>query len=188
MYCENCGSKLNENDKYCSACGNFININDTNNNNSIQNSYVEKNCQSDNVVDFNEKFIKSYIGDKADKMYDSVKNGGINIWALLFGIIYFIYRKMYLVSIIIIILVDVADYLIPSISSYIGSFAGIIFCPIYKWDITRKLRKIKRDNLNADENQLLSIAQNKGGTTIIGIILFFAIYFLIMLFIFKGNV
>ena len=39
-----------------------------------------------------------------------------------------------------------------------------MFCPLYKWDITRKLRKIKEDNPNANEEQLLDIAKNKGGT------------------------
>ena len=153
MYCNNCDSELNENDKYC------------------------------NVVDFNEKFIKSYIGDKADEMYNSVKNGGINIWAILFGIGYFAYRKMYLISIIIVVLGNIVGYLIPSFSSYIWIIVGLMFCPIYKWDITRKLRKIKVHNSDVDESQLLSIAQNKGGTSIIGSILFFGLYILIIIFI-----
>jgi len=116
-------------------------------------------------------------------MYDSVKKGGINIWAILFGVGYFAYRKMYLVSIIIVILGNTIGYLIPSISGYIGTFIGLMFCPLYKWDITRKLRKIKRDNPSADENQLLLMAQNKGGTSIISAILFFIIYLLFILFI-----
>lgn len=177
VYCKKCGSILNENDKYCNACGSQL---ETTNN--IQNDYVE-NSNINNNNDFDERFIKSYIGNKADKMYDSIKKGGINIWAMLFGIGYFAYRKMYLISVIIVILGAIVAYLMPSISEYIGTFIGLIFCPIYKWDITRKLRKIKNDNPNADETQLLSIAQNKGGTSIIGAILFFVIYFLIILFI-----
>ncbi len=177
MFCKNCGSSLNKNDKYCNICGSQV---ETINN--IQNDYVEKS-QINNNNDFDEKFIKSYIGNKADKMYDSIKKGGINIWAILFGIGYFAYRKMYLISVIILILGNIVGYLVPSISGYIGTFIGLMFCPIYKWDITRKLRKIKNDNLNADETQLLSIAQNKGGTSIIGAITFLVIYSLIILFI-----
>ena len=177
VYCKNCGSMLNENDKYCNVCGSQVEIT-----NNIQNDCVE-NPNINNNNDFDERFIKSYIGNKADKMYDSIKKGGINIWAILFGIGYFAYRKMYLISVVIVILGDIVGYLLPSISGYIGTFIGLMFCPIYKWDITRKLRKIKKDNPNADETQLLSMAQNKGGTSIIGAIAFFVIYFLIILFI-----
>lgn len=134
-------------------------------------------------IKFDEIFIKSYIGNKADKMYESVKKGGINIWAIIFGVGYFAYRKMYLISIIIVILGNTIGYLMPSISGYIDTFIGLMFCPLYKWDITRKLRKIKRENPSADENQLLLMAQNKGGTSIIGAILFFIIYLLLILFI-----
>ena len=177
MYCKKCGSMLNENDKYCNACGSR-----TETTNNIQNDYVE-NSNISNNNDFDERFIKSYIGNKADKMYDSIKKGGINIWAILFSIGYFAYRKMYLISVVIVILADIVGYLLPSISGYIGMFIGLMFCPIYKWDITRKLRKIKKENPNADETQLLSIAQNKGGTSIIGAIAFFVIYFLVIFFI-----
>ena len=90
---------------------------------------------------------------------------------------------MYLVSSIIVVLASIVSYLVPSIASYIGTFIGLMFCPIYKWDITRKLRKIKKDNPAADENQLLEIAKNKGGTSIVGAVLFLAVYVLVILFI-----
>ena len=175
-YCKNCASILNENDKYCNACGSQVGITDNINNGDVESSKISDS-------NFEERFIKSYIGDKTDKIYDGIKKSGINIWAILFGIGYFAYRKMYLISGIIVVIGDIIGYLIPSISGYIGTFTGFLFYPIYKWDITRKLKKIKKDNPNANESQLLSIAQNKGGTSITGAIVFFVIYFLIILFI-----
>ncbi len=169
MYCKNCNSLLNENDKYCNVCGSQVeSVNELNNNNV--------NNLNDN--NFDERFIKSYIGNKADKMYDSVKNNGFNIWSVLFGVGYFAYRKMYLISIIIVIISNIIVSLFPSISACVGSIIGLMFCPLYKWDITRKLRKIKNENPNADETSLLSMANKKGGTSIIGAITFFLIYFL----------
>lgn len=37
---------------------------------------------------------------------------------------------------------------------------GLMFCPLYKWDITRKLRKVKNENPTANETQLLEIIRN----------------------------
>ncbi len=62
MNCKNCGEILNENDKFCNHCGQPIELKNIN-----------------ESIGFDEKFIKSFIGEKADKMYESVKNGGINI-------------------------------------------------------------------------------------------------------------
>ena len=42
----------------------------------------------------------------------------------------------------------------------------------------KKLREIKKDNPTANEDQLLLIAHNKGGTSIISAILFLIIYFI----------
>lgn len=139
--------------------------------------------KKDKSETFDKRYIKAYIGDKADAMYDSINNGGVNIWALLFGIFYFAYRKMYLVSVIILFLSSITSFLIPSISGYIGTIIGLMFCPLYKWDITRKLRKIKKDNLNATEEELISLAKTKGGTSLVSAILFLISLILIVVFI-----
>ena len=177
MYCKNCGATLKESDHYRNVCGSVVESNNSNDSNQFQGNNIPKNNEFNNSVTFDEKFIKAYIGKNADKMYDSVKKGGINIWAILFGIAYFAYRKMYLISIIIAILIQCSVYLIPS-GSYISTLIGIFFCPIYKWHITKKLREIKKDNPTANEDQLLLIAHNKGGTSIISAILFLIIYFI----------
>lgn len=136
------------------------------------------NCENEN---FDEKFIKAYMGSKADKMYKDVKDGGINLFGILFGVGYFAYRKMYLISIIAIIITNILTYINPQVGSYLGILLGFMFCPLYKLDITRKLRKIKKENGNATEDELLNIAKNKGGTSLIGAIIFFIIYFVLVL-------
>ena len=114
-------------------------------------------------------------------MYYNVRDSGINMWAIVLGIGYYGYRKMYLISIFLIILSCILISLMPSFWCEICITIGALFCPIYKWDITRKLRKIKKDNPNTDENKLLSIAKNKGGTSLLGGIVFTVIYFFIIL-------
>ena len=185
MHCKNCGVSLNDKDKFCNNCGMPItseNVQVNKNTNKVTEYFKDNNQHIQSS--FDEQFIKTYIGAKADKMYESVKNGGINIWSILFGIVYFAYRKMYLVSILTVIIANIINYLIPYIGNYIGMFVGLMFCPLYKWDITRKLRQIKKENPTATETQLLELAKNKGGTSIVGAIMFFAIYFImIILFI-----
>ena len=155
MVCQRCGTNLENNDCFCSNCGNSM----------IDNLKM-------NDISFDEMFIKSYMGSKADRIYYSVKNGGVNIWALLFGVGYYIYRKMYFVSIIIIIIIGLIAKFIPNNGFPIWILIGGLFCPLYKWDITRKLRKIKRSNPNATESELIGIAKKLGGTSFVGVLFF----------------
>lgn len=178
MYCKKCGVKLSTDSEFCINCN--ASVQETNQEQMTNNTENEQ-CQEEK---FDEEFIKSYIGKKADKMYNSIKNGGFNIWGFLFGIGYFAYRKMYLVSIIILIISTMIASIIPGLGNYVGIIFGLMFCPLYKWDITRKLKKIKTKNSNADKEQLLNLAKNKGGTSIVGAIIFLLFYFLILAFVY----
>lgn len=104
---------------------------------------------------------------------------------------------MYLVTFCflpIILLVSYFDYI--GIILIILLF-GFLFNPIYKWDINRKIKKIKRKNPNANKEQLNLIITKKGGTsklalilsiivTIIIILLF--IVFILVLFKFANDI
>ena len=162
MICKKCNCSFEENVKFCPNCGVLM--------------------EFENNINFDEKFIKAYIGKKADNMYDSVKNGGISMWALLFGLLYYSYRKMYLVLFISILISILIAIFVPSIGWFFGNFIGLMFCPLYKWDITRKLRKIKNENPGISEDKLIEIAKSKGGTSLVSALLFGIIY-VILLFI-----
>lgn len=174
MICKNCGFNIEDTSEFCTNCKSLIKENMTNE--------VQDQTQK---IDFDEAFIKAYIGSKADKMYDSVKNGGFNLWGFLFGIGYFAYRKMYFISIIMILISDIVALFIPNVANYVGMIIGLMFCPLYKWDITRKLRKLKQENPTASSDELLEKAKNKGGTSVLGTIGFLIAYFLILLIIYS---
>ncbi len=139
---------------------------------------------------FDEKFIYAYMGNGADKIYLNVKNGGFNIWAILFGICYYVYRKMYLVTVIMIAIQIGISLVFSELNSIVGICVGFMFCPLYKWDITRKLRKIKQENLGKSEEELLLLAKKKGGTSIASVFILVGGYLILLLglvFILGGG-
>lgn len=170
MLCKKCGVDNTIDAKFCSQCGYDL----KNNSNNFESEGFK------NKSEFDEQFIKAYMGRKADDIYDSVKNNGINLWALLFGLLYYSYRKMYLILFISILTSILIAIFIPNISWFVGNFIGLIFCPLYKWDITRKLRKIKAENPGASEDKLIEIAQSKGGTSLLSALLLGTIYILLL--------
>jgi len=120
-------------------------------------------------IDRNEKNIKSWIGEKQDVMYSKMqKNLSFNIWSAIFRGYYFLYRKMYLIGIGMIIIqglitkiVDIPNILLQVILSLIF---GVIFYPIYKWHIQRKIRKLEKNNYT--DEQISEITKKKGGKSI----------------------
>ncbi len=185
MFCNKCGAQLKDDANFCTNCGATIKemkseqINTTNN---------IAECQN---VDFDKELINAYIGKKADTMYDKTKNGGFSIFGFLFGFGYFVYRKMYLIVIVTTLIFTVISYICSHISnsallnefwsSLLSILSSVMFYPSYKWDITRKLRKIKQENPNASKEQLLNLAQQKGGVSVIGVIIYIIIVFLALI-------
>lgn len=184
MHCQNCGQKVEANSKFCSNCGCQIKNNVNNNKVTKEHFNIEK--AQTNTDNFDERFIKSYMGKNADQIYEKIMNGGINIWAILFGISYFVYRKMYFVSGILLLIVSIVIFGIPYTLSYVLLLIGLMFYSLYKWDITRKLRKIKKENKDKNEQQLIEIAKSKGGTSILGVIVFLIIYIIIFVLFWRN--
>lgn len=179
MYCKKCGSRVDSNSNFCTNCGTIVNsnINDINN---VNQSSIDKNTETkvnteilnNNEPNMDEKLIKIYIGRNADKMYPKLINNKLkfNLWSILFSRIYFLYRKMYLV-VLLQFLITISLFLFaPSISNMTG-IISFLFYPIYKWDINRKIKKLKQENNNIAEDQLIKIVRNKGGVSVIGAII-----------------
>ena len=77
------------------------------------------------------------------------------------------------------------DYNNVHVSLFFGFIFGLAFYPLYKWDITRKLRKIKDENVNASNEELISIVSKKGGISSKGLIIFLIVY---IIFIYLLNI
>ena len=149
------------------------------NNTSEQNYNNEQSSNSIGNID--EEFMKNWMGNFYTK-----SNSKFNIFAFLFGPIYFLYRKVTTFGIIFLainaLLLSAMSFL--AITSPLTSLAlvgtisliltilfvvyGFIFNGLYKGFIKSKQKSL---SATMDSNQLLDYAKQKGGTSVLGAIL-----------------
>ena len=136
-------------------------VNSTNNNQVFSNSFIN----NDNIS-LDDKLLMAYIGNN----YSKIMQKGFNISALFFSWIYILYRKVYITSIVGMIIVDILRFL-PDIISVIVviSFCIVLGINFNKWYITyaqKKINKIKVNNQNVSDEELIDLCQKTGGTNI----------------------
>ena len=181
MYCNKCGSKVKEEAKYCTECGSpIINNQDKYNYNATY-----------NVSD--EDLIKEYVGNN----YNDFKNTKFSIPTFFLGIYYFLYRKMWLYTILT-ILIAIASFILTFvfelwyllfIPTIYMIFMSIKFNELYLNIAKKKVEKIKSNNPDKTNQELVNICKKKGGVSILAVILpmvlifpivFFVVFFAIM--------
>lgn len=162
---------------------------------STQNNQVEPSTQMDNTneiindnyygSDNDDSFRKAWMG----KLYSKAQKRKFSIPAFFFGGLYFLFRKLYLIGIIILLITitlptlaivpmfsekfDIAALLSSSsilsiVSLLLNILYGFLFYPLYKKHIENKLKKYKNEAQNP--SQLIDIASHKGGTSILAVI------------------
>ena len=140
----------------------------------------QKNFQLINLINngntLDEKLLIAYIGNN----YEKIMQKKFSVPALFLSWIYTLYRKVYLPSIIGMIVIIILAFLPPTIY-YILTFAFVIVLGIYfnKWYITyakKQINKIKMNNKNVNENELINICIKKGGTNVWIAILIYVVF------------
>ncbi len=127
-----------------------------------------------NATTLDEKLLIAYIGNN----YQKIILQKFSIPALL-SWLYTLYRKVYIPSIIGMIIILILKFLPNNIYTIIAFVFIIILCINFnKWYIAyvkNKIQKIKTNNPNANESELINICIKKGGTNIwIAILIYFA--------------
>lgn len=145
------------------------------------NGYVNNGMPQNNYIN-NEDLIDSYIGKNADKL----KNGGFSVNTFFFGSLYVLYRKMWLLGFIWLAVNMIANMFLESIASVITIAANIIismqFKKFYLKHVEEQVDKIKAENPGKTKEQLMMICSQKGGTTLVPVIIaiiFYGIVFFI---------
>ena len=159
------------------------------NNTSEQNYNNEQSSNSIGNID--EEFMKNWMGNFYTK-----SNSKFNIFAFLFGPIYFLYRKVTTFGIIFLaintLLISAMSFL--AITSPLKSLAlvgtisliltilfvvyGFIFNGLYKGFVKSKQQAL---SATMDSNQLLDYAKQKGGTSVLGAILGVSIIIIVVM-------
>lgn len=206
MICRSCGNTLKENEKFCTLCGTYNDPSLPPEENDfslpkkemrLKKSKEEPIQQDDSfsnqepinsqpIVEEEESYMSkddpamvAYIGED----YKWIAERPFNIYALLLSWIYFLYRKLYLVGIIGLvvtgIIIKFASFLlIPYIIlSMVG--CGLFFNKFYLDTVEKKVNRIK-DNANEMDNVEL-ICKKKGGVNVIVPLIIFLLFLAIML-------
>jgi len=169
MYCFNCGSIVYNGEKFCRNCG--VNLNDKNN-------FEKERVQNDE-----ECLIDAYIGKNAEQF----KNGGFSVCTFFFGIIYVLYRKMWLLGTLWFVGTVVASILLGDSASILSLifniYVSIKFKSWYYKHAREEVQKIKNNNVDASLEDLMKICRKKGGVAIWPIVVTCILYFLIFMLV-----
>ena len=122
---------MGDSEKFCTRCGTKVEPTDINTPAPQMFMYNDINKNINNNASDGE-LIRAYIGSKENKMYyKAISKKGFNIWAYLFGAVYYAYRKLYVASLIIIIINILIIYVLKL--NYLLAFVNILYaCLFYK--------------------------------------------------------
>ena len=97
---------------------------------------------------------------------ERIINGTINFAGIIFGPFYYLYRKLFIIGMIL-LSVDIALLLMDKLYFALGcwAFFGIIFNYIYLFKARRVIKKIIKNNPNGDAYELGRISSTKGATS-----------------------
>lgn len=139
----------------------------------------------DQQINDDEYLLKIFIGNN----YDKFTNKFFNFSALLFNALYFIYRKMYLLGLIILVINTIMINILPLdiyFCCYIPSCIvfGIVFNKIYVINAKHKIKTIKK--MNKDDVEEVCVLL--GRTSLIATILLMIMYSIITCAVMGINI
>lgn len=135
----------------------------------IQNQHDDQynysyNYSSNNVISGDEKYIANYVG----KNYLNIKNSKFSFATLIFGPIYFIYRKLFYYALLWFVALAAIIYYIPEYAETIywciNAFLATKFSVIYLEKVEQRVDKIKHESLDLTSTEMLDKCTKVGGT------------------------
>lgn len=191
MNCPKCGSQVKQGEQFCSICGTTLSFStnsqvecQTNLDMNKKELFVEvldaNQDKSSNSTEYEQQLIDAYIGKNANKL----KNGSFSFMTFLLGVFYVLYRKMWLLGIIWYTLNLGISLFVPLVAIYFQIVLNLIisiqFKRLYRRHVNSSVAKLKLQNPGKSKEELRTICQKKGGTTILPIFLFIIGYVLLL--------
>ena len=153
------------------------------NNNNIENNGEPQNFNNNQMNSFGNDNDEDFKKIWMDKLYEKANTKKFSIPAFFFGSLYYLYRKLYLPGFVFLLIsclipiiglsliptLPVAPLIATLIALIMQIIYGFAFYPLYKSHINGKLAKSK--NEVQSPNQLLDIAKNKGGKSVLFVVL-----------------
>lgn len=177
--CSNCGSNVYPGENFCRVCGHRI----TNNQPSLQ-SNLNAIPSADNTFDFDNDLINAYIGSNAGNL----KTANFSVPAFFFGSLYAFYRKMWLVGFGLIAISFIVNMFLGSIANLILLCLNLYYSYQFnKWyysHVLDQVNKIKQENHEKTREELITICAQRGGTTVVPVIIMAAIYLILIIVLF----
>lgn len=141
------------------------------------------NYSSNKIISGDEKYIANYVG----KNYLSIKNSKFSLPTLIFGPLYFIYRKLFLYAFVWLVILIATGYYIPNYLELVywcsTIFLSTKFTNIYLEKVEQRVDKLKHESLDLTSQEILDKCSKVGGTikimskmlSVVYIIIFFGI-------------
>lgn len=179
MYCFRCGTKVEDNVEYCPHCG--ANVKEElarysypSNQQEEQKPKINQTHEDQYIYSLkysygdNEEFLRAYVGNN----YDKIKNSKFSLSTFFLGPLYFLYRKLYGLGIIWLVIAILLGWAFPILALIVRIILSINFSKIYLKDVEKRVKTIRTQNKNLDKETLLNRCRIKGGTNIIIIIIY----------------
>lgn len=133
---------------------------------------------------FEEECERALAG--SDNFYDRSKSAKFSYTALLFGPFYYLYRKMYIEGLLLMLVLSVLP-VPPQMSVIVWLIEGLAFYPLYRIHADKKIKKILARFSDADPKTQLEIIRAKGGVNYF-IAVIFAAFYIMLLYYMLGNI
>jgi len=140
--------------------------------------------KKNNFFDFQyDRFLEAYIGED----YKVVARKKINIYALLLSWMYFLYRKLYIIGTIGLVITGIFIKFFPQYIIYysivVMILSGLLFNPIYIMVAKKRVSKIKKTEEYSDDFTIEQVCEKKGGVNFIIPLIIYLIFLVIMFFV-----
>ena len=153
---------------------------DSFNNTYEDDSYEELDFSDDNNDSEMDYYVETYIGED----YKWIAKRPINIYALFLTWVYFLYRKLYIIGILGLIItgfiVKLYSFILPYYVVILMLLCGLLFNPIYMFIVKRRVNRYKR--IYDSGKELEEVCYKKGGVNTPRALLIFCIFLGILLF------